>query len=92
MVLFCVAVTWTESSPKHGIPREEVLWVIEHASGSEEVEGRPGWTTRVWVGHPHGQTDRYIEVVAAARGSEFVIFHAMPLSDIYRHLTTQKGR
>jgi hypothetical protein len=81
-----VGVVWTESSQKHEVPREDVLLAIEHAVGSEEVEGRPGWKTRVWVGHPHPQTERYIEVLAAARGSEFVIFHAMTLSDVHRHL------
>jgi len=83
---FYVGVVCTESSQKHEVPPEGVLWAIEHAVRSEEAEGRPGWKTRVWVGHPHPQTDLYIEVVAAARGSEFVIFHAMTLSDAHRHL------
>lgn len=81
-----MGVVWTESSAKHEIPREDILWAIEHAVGSQEVVGRSGWVTRVWVGHPHPQTERYIEVIASARGSEFVIFHAMALSDLYRHL------
>ena len=51
------------------------------------IEGRPGEVTRVFVGHPHPGTDRYIEVMVAQRGVDFVIFHAMPLSDLYRHLT-----
>lgn len=83
---FPVGVIWTDSAGKHNIPREDVLWAMQHAAGEETLEGRPGWITRVWVGHPHAQTDRYIEVIAAARGSEFVIYHAMPLSDLYRHL------
>lgn len=44
----------------------------------------------MWVGHPHSQTDKYIEVIAASRGSEFVIFHAMPVSDLYKHLINEE--
>ena len=84
-------MTWTDSAAKHGVSREDVLWAIGHAVGSEVVPGRPGWTTRVWVGRPHAQADRYLEVIAAARGSEFVIFHAMPVTDIYRRLIIEKG-
>ena|GEM_PF-4835764 len=46
-----------------------------------------GWTTTVYVGHPHGQTDRYIEVIMATRPPrEALVFHVMELSDLYRHL------
>lgn len=83
---FLMGVIWTKSSAKHGVSREDALWAMAHAEGSTAVEGNPGWLTKVWVGHPHPQTDRYIEVMGARRGDEFVIFHAMPLSDLYRHL------
>lgn len=86
-----MGVTWTDSAGKHGVQREDVLWAIAHAAGQADIDGRPGWTTRVWVGHPHAQTDRYIEVIAAARGSQFVIFHAMALTDAYRHLADEEG-
>lgn len=60
--------------------------IVPGSSRSDLVEGRPGEVTRVFVGHPHPQTDRYIEVIAAQHGNDFVIFHVMPLSDLYRHL------
>lgn len=85
-----MGIEWTRTSSKHDIPREDVLWAMAHAEGEEEIVGRPGWQTRVWVGHPHAQTDRYIEVIAAAKGTEFIIFHAMPLTDLYRHLIQHK--
>jgi hypothetical protein len=45
----------------------------------------------VFVGHPHSQTDRYIEVLAATGPPrDLVIFHAMELSDAYRHLITKR--
>lgn len=41
----------------------------------------------VYVGHPHPQTDEYIEVIAAHRPPRtIIIFHSMPLTDIYRDL------
>jgi len=86
-----VSLVWADSAGKHGISRADVLWAIQHAVGSEEVNGRPGWTTRVWVGHPHSQTERYIEVIGALSGAEFVIFHAMSLTDVHRHLIREEN-
>lgn len=56
-----------------------------------EVDGMPGrdghgeWT--LWIGHPHAQTDRYLEVGAEKippRG--LYIFHSIDLTDLYRYL------
>jgi len=82
-------VEWKSSAAKHFIPRDEVIYAMTHATGTEEVEGaKPGQTNTVYVGHPHGQTDRYIEVIVATWPPDnLVIFHAMPLTDLYRHLT-----
>lgn len=82
-----MGVRFTSSADKHGIPREDSLYAIMHAKASAEVEGEAGETTMVYVGHPHGQTDRCIEVIAAHRlPRTIVIFHAMPLGDLFRHL------
>lgn len=82
-----MAVTWADSADRHGVPHEDALYAIAHATGTEDVEGRPGWTTTVYVGRPHGQTDRYIEVIVATRlPREVLVFHVMELSDLYRHL------
>ncbi|MGZ0069846.1 hypothetical protein [Microbacterium arborescens] len=82
-----MAIDYTRSADKHGIPREDALYAMLHAEASAEVDGEPGEVTMVYVGHPHGQTDRYIEVIAAHRPPRtIVIFHVMPLSDLYRDL------
>lgn len=58
-----------------------------HAEVSVEVDGCPGAVTTVYVGHPHAQTERYIEVIAEVNPPDGVkIFHVMDLSDMYRHL------
>ncbi|WP_434181431.1 hypothetical protein RI685_16470 (plasmid) [Clavibacter michiganensis] len=86
----CVGVEWTSSAGKHGIPRDDALYAIGHAEGAKQIDGHPGEVTTVYVGHPHGQTDRYIEVIAAMRPPRTVtIFHVMPLSDLYRHLLNE---
>lgn len=54
--------------------------------GQRKSRVAKGQTTRVFVGHPHPQTDDYIEVIVAQREADFVVFHVMPLSDLYRHL------
>ncbi|MDR0847442.1 MAG: hypothetical protein LBN10_00125 [Propionibacteriaceae bacterium] len=64
---------------------------MTHAVGTEVIPGLPGEETRVFVGHPHAQTDDWIEVmVAKTTGNNFTVFHAMPLTDLYRHLITGK--
>ncbi|WP_336653526.1 MULTISPECIES: hypothetical protein [unclassified Leucobacter] len=85
-----MGVEFTRSADKHGIPREDSLYAIMHAAVSAELDGEPGETTMVYVGHPHGQTDRYIEVIAAHRPPRtIVIFHSMPLSDLFRPLLNE---
>ncbi|WP_208004209.1 hypothetical protein [Labedella populi] len=58
-----------------------------HADVSSEIDGEPGEQTIVYVGHPHGQTERYLEVIAAHRPPRtIVIFHVMPLTGQFRYL------
>lgn len=85
-----MAVQYTNSADKHGVPREDSLYAMLHAEVSAELDGEPGEVTMVYIGHPHGQTDRYIEVIAAHRPPRtVVIFHSMPLSDLYRYLLSE---
>ena len=85
-----VAIEWTKSAAKHGISRDDALYAMTHAEADAELDGQSGETTVVYVGHPHGQTDRYLEVIAAHRPPRtIVIFHVMELSDLYRHLLNE---
>lgn len=51
---------------------EDAIHAVLNAHAIADVPGRPGEATKVFVGHPHPQTDRYLEV--------------MELSDLYRDL------
>lgn len=82
-----MAIEWAGSADRHGIPHEDAMYAIANAEASAEVEGRPDEVTVVYVGHPHAQTDRYLEVIAVRRPPrDLVIFHVMELTDLYRHL------
>lgn len=81
-----MAIIFTRSASKHGIPNKDALYAMTHATGREEQRGTTGVTV-VFVGHPHPQTERYIEVIATMRDGDIVVFHVMGLSDFYRHLT-----
>ncbi|MGC0273462.1 hypothetical protein ACO0LV_10780 [Pseudactinotalea sp. Z1739] len=82
-----MGVEWTLSADKHGVTREDALYAMMHAEATAEVDGEPGEQTIVYVGHPHEQTDRYLEVIAAHRPPRtIIIFHVMPLTDNFRHL------
>lgn len=82
-----LAVEWTASADRHGIPHADALYAMANHEAPGQIEGRPGERTIVYVGHPHGPTERHIEVIAAHREPRtVVVFHAMELNDLYRHL------
>lgn len=86
-----MGMEFKDSADRHGIPRRDTMYVILHPVATEEIAGHPGETTMVYVGHPHAQTDRYVEVIAAIRPPrDLVIFHSMPLTDLYRHLLHER--
>lgn len=82
-----MGVEWTPSADKHGIPREDALYAMMYYAVSAEIDGEPGETTVLYIGHPHEQTDRYLEVIAAhIPPRTILIFHVMPLTDMFRYL------
>lgn len=82
-----MGVQFTNSAGKHGIPPEDALYAMLHAEASAEIDGGPGEAPTVYVGHPHGQTERYIEVIAAHRprvpSSSSMQCHLVICSDTY---------
>lgn len=85
-----MGIEFANSADKHRIPREDSLYAMLHAAASEEVDGEAGVQTVVYVGHPHDQTDEYLEVIAALHPPwTVVIFHAMPLGDLFRPLLNE---
>lgn len=60
-----MGVERTRSADKHGITREGALCAMMHAEVTAEIEGEPGDQTIVYIGHSHGRTERYLEVIAA---------------------------
>lgn len=85
-----MAIRFTESAARHGISQRDAMYAIGHASGAEEVAGHPGDVTTMYVGRPHAQSDRYLEVGVAETPTDVVIFHAMELTDLYRHLLHER--
>lgn len=54
-----VGVHFIDSADKHRVSREDSLYASMHAEASAEIEGLLGEITKVYVGHPHAQTDDY---------------------------------
>lgn len=83
-----MAVEFTRSASKHGISPEDAIYAIANAEASAPIKGRDGnKDATVFVGHPHAQTDRYIEVIVEITPPRNLkIFHVMELTDKFRHL------
>ncbi len=83
-----MAPRWTESSGKHGVPRPDIAYAIAQASYTRLLPGQSIDDGQVWlyIGHPHAQTDREVEVLVTVYGDgrEARIFHAMELGPKFR--------
>jgi len=79
---------WTESSGKHAIPVGDQMQAMLHATYRTEMPGQSIDDGTVWlyIGHPHSQTDREIEVLVNVYGDgrEALVFHAMELGPKFR--------
>lgn len=83
-----MAVDFTPSASKHGIPQQDAMYAIANAISSAPVKGRDGnKNATIFVGHPHAHTERYIEVIVEITPPrDLKIFHAMKLTDKFRYL------
>ena len=87
-----VAIRFTKSAGRHNITQADALDALTHAVNTQPIEGRDGHPTRVFVGRPHAQSRRYIEVIVAViHTGDIVVFHAMELTDAWRHLVYEAG-
>ena len=88
-----MGMEFKDSADRHGIPRADAIYAIQHADNDELIPGRTSWPTRVYVGPAHAQTDRRLEVIAELRPPRtMTIFHVMEVSDLYRHLVKKEDR
>lgn len=82
---FAMAVTWTQSADKHGIPHDEVLYAMSHATKVVREFGTPRVGTTaptLFIGPSRYGT---LEVLAVITPPASVrIFHAMPLRETTR--------
>lgn len=79
----------TRSAGKHGVTYQEIAYAVLHYAGKQEVMDRKGMNAVVFVGPRHlGTLEKdYIEVIVKeADPGEFVAFHAMTVTDVWRYL------
>ncbi|WP_129583309.1 hypothetical protein [Actinomyces mediterranea] len=87
-----MAIRFTKSAGRHGVSQQEALHAVFHHVNAASIEGEPGDKTMVFVGLPHPQARRFIEVIASIRGSaDIKIFHAMEVTDAWKHLVYEAG-
>lgn len=77
---------------RHGVTKTDAMYAMFYAKKRVNIPGRDGHAdATLFIGHPHGQTERYLEVIAEIKASRrIVIFHAMELSDKFRHYLYQE--
>ena len=79
----------TESAGRHGVSYQEIVYAMLHHAGKQEVTDREGMDAVVFVGPRHlgALEEDYIEVIVKeAEPGEFVAFHAMTVTDVWRWL------
>ena len=84
-----VLVKVDESAHRHGLKDEEIRYAVRHPFGYQETLGNPGEPTFAFVGprYEGGSPHNAIEVIVARRADGFLhAFHAMPVTDRWRHL------
>lgn len=83
-----VTFEFTDSAGKHGVPHLDAEHAVLHHVDYEILKPRhPGEQSFMFVGLPHPQALRYLEVgVAVDSRGRRIIFHAMEVTDLYRHL------
>ena len=79
---------FTDSADKHGIPHADAEYAVLHHVDYEILQPRrPGEQSFMFVGLPHALARRYLEVGVAVDGrGRRLVFHAMEVTDLYRHL------
>ena len=79
---------WEPSTDKHGVPRQDQIYAMLHATFIDEIETKPnGDVIVLYIGPEHSQTDREVEVLVrkpARRRAEASVFHAMALGPKFR--------
>lgn len=74
---------WAHSTAKHGIPRADQIYALVNATYKARVEADSLDGGQVWlyIGPPHAQTDREIEILVNVYEDrrEALVFHAMDL-------------
>jgi len=87
-----VAIEYTESADRHDVPHGDIEYVLYHPINKQRTEGRPEDVTYMFVGRPHAQAHRFLEVGAAMRpDGRLEVFHAMELTDMWRWLLYAPG-
>jgi hypothetical protein len=83
-----VTPRWADSTNKHAIPRQDQMYAILSADyrirlDSEKLDDGDVW---LYIGRPHAQTDREIEVLVNvySDGRDALVFHAMTLGPKFR--------
>ena len=79
---------FSDSADKHGVPRSDAEYTVMHHVDYEILQPRrAGEQSFMFVGLPHPQALRYLEVGVAVDGrGRRTIFHVMEVTDLYRHL------
>lgn len=82
-------ILFSDSSRKHGIPEQDQRYAISHATVVQMIDR----DVLLIIGHPHAQTDRWVEILVRAQPSgDKKVFHAMELGPKYRPFLEEGNR
>lgn len=83
-----MAPVWRNSTDKHGVPRQDQVYVLLHPTYRAVLaDPVPDGRIVLFIGPAHAQTDREVEVLVhefPESSRQAVIFHAMELGPKFR--------
>lgn len=85
---------FADSADRHGVPHADAEYAVLHHVDFDEIDSRrPEERSFMFVGLPHKYALRYLEVGVSVDGTgRRTIFHAMEVTDLYRHLVPPSER
>ena len=72
-----IPIEFTRSAARHGIDGTDAIYAMTHAHETQPFTDRHGRRAMLFIGPPHAQTDRLVEVIASISSDTILVYRAI---------------